>query len=172
VGSQEASLSLIGFLSILREGFPKNTAFVSEVVASRDRRNIYAGNRVTDDTIAVFDVNKKTGILHQVQLANSAAKNARHVALDTSRRWMVISHQVSNDLTVLEQIGRPVSSQLLSILILWTSLCVLCLQNKYFLETGHLSDCRNFGDREHGSVLKLHLQFNEKTVALCAVVSS
>jgi 6-phosphogluconolactonase len=100
---KEDSLSLISSLSTLREGFPKNTAFVGEVVASKDGRNIYAGNRVADDTIAVFDVNKRTGMLHQVQLADSGGKNARHVALDTSQRWMVISHQDSNDLTVLER---------------------------------------------------------------------
>ncbi|QHN05396.1 lactonase family protein [Granulicella sp. WH15] len=100
---KKTSLRLIGSLSSLPENFPKGTAFVGEIASSADGRNVYAGNRVADDTIAVFDVNRKTGLLTQVQLADGGGKNARHIALDPSQRWLVISHQDSNDLTVLER---------------------------------------------------------------------
>ncbi len=98
---KKTSLRLIGSLSSLPNNFPKGTAFVGEIASSADGRNVYAGNRVADDTIAVFDVDRKTGLLTQTQLADGGGKNARHIALDPSQRWMVISHQDSNDLTVL-----------------------------------------------------------------------
>ncbi|CAN5761290.1 lactonase family protein [soil metagenome] len=98
-----AMLRSLGFVSSLPPGFPPNTAFVGEIIASADGRNVYAGNRVADDTIAVFDVNRRTGLLQQTQLAPSGGQNARHIALDPSGQWMVVSHQNSNDLTVLKR---------------------------------------------------------------------
>ena len=100
-----AELKSLQHVSSLAAGFPPDKAFVGEIVASADGRNVYAGNRVADDTIAVFDVDRRTGLLTQAQLAPSGGKNSRHIALDPSGRWMVISHQNSNDLTVLARDG-------------------------------------------------------------------
>ena len=97
------NLRSVSFASTLPPNFPPQTAFVGEVAASPDGRNVYAGNRVADDTIAVFDVNQKTGTLTQTRLAPGGGKNARHIALDPSGRWLVICHQNSNDLVVLER---------------------------------------------------------------------
>jgi 6-phosphogluconolactonase (cycloisomerase 2 family) len=101
--AKTGTLKSIQYLSSLKEGFPPNTAFVGEILSSSDGRNVYAGNRVADDTIAVFDVDKKTGKLTQVQLAEGGGKNARHVAIDPTQHWIVISHVDSNDLVVLER---------------------------------------------------------------------
>ena len=98
---QPVSLESIGHLSTLPSGFAPSTAFAGEIVASSDGRNVYAGNRVADDTIAVFDVDRTTGLLTHAQFASSGGKNSRHITLDPSGRWMVVSHQSSNDLTVL-----------------------------------------------------------------------
>ncbi len=98
-----AGLKSLGHVSSLPVGFPPNTAFVGEIAASSDGRNVYAGNRVADDTVAVFDVDPGSGLLTQVQLAPSGGKNCRHITLDPSGRWMVISHQNSTDITVLER---------------------------------------------------------------------
>ena len=98
-----ASLRSVGFASSLPKGFPPDKAFVGEVAASSDGHNVYAGNRVADDTIAVFDVDHQTGLLQQVQTAPSGGKNSRHIALDPSGKWMVVSHQDSNDLAVLSR---------------------------------------------------------------------
>ena len=100
-----ASLTSLQHLSTLPAGFAPNTAFVGEIVASADGRNVYAGNRVADDTIAVFNVDRTGGRLTQAQLAPSGGKNSRHIALDPTDRWMVVSHQNSNDLTVLARDG-------------------------------------------------------------------
>ena len=73
---------------------------MGEVVASRDGRNVYAGNRVANDTIAVF-ATAASDQLQPVQFASSGGKNCRHITLDPTGRWMVVSHQTSKDLTVL-----------------------------------------------------------------------
>ncbi len=95
------SLRSAGYVSTLPAGFAANTAFVGEVVASADGRNVYAGNRVADDTIAVFRVNGTNGLLTEVQFAPSGGQNSRHLALDPTERWMIAAHQNSGDLTVL-----------------------------------------------------------------------
>ena len=100
-----ASLRTLQTRSTLPEGFAPNTAFVGEIITSADGRNVYAGNRVADDTIAIFDVGPKDGMLSPARFAPSGGKNCRHITLDPTDRWMVISHQTSNDLTVLERTG-------------------------------------------------------------------
>lgn len=104
--SVTASLRTLQTRSTLPEGFPANTAFVGEIVTSADGRNVYAGNRVADDSIAIFDIARETGMLSPARFAPSGGKNSRHLALDPTGRWMVISHQNSNDLTVLERDAR------------------------------------------------------------------
>ncbi len=94
------SITPVSSASTLPPDFPKDKAFVGEVAVSRDGRNVYAGNRVADDTIAVFDV-KASGELSAVQFAPSGGVNCRHITLDPTNRWMVISHQKSGDITVL-----------------------------------------------------------------------
>ncbi len=96
-------LRSLGHVSSLLPGFAPITAFVGEVAASADGRNVYAGNRVADHTVAVFDVDRTSGLLMQVQLAPSGGRNCRHITLDPTGRWMVISHQDSKDLAVLER---------------------------------------------------------------------
>lgn len=103
--SATANLRTLQTRSTLPEGFAPNTAFVGEVITSADGRNVYAGNRVADDTIAIFDINRKDGLLSPARFAPSGGKNCRHITLDPTDRWMVISHQTSNDLSVLERTG-------------------------------------------------------------------
>ena len=106
---QPAALRSVGFVSSLPAGFPPKTASLGEIVASADGRNVYAGNRVADDTIAVFDVDRGTHLLTLAQSAPGGGKNTRFLALDPTQRWMVLCHQDSNDLVVLERdrkIGR------------------------------------------------------------------
>lgn len=99
--AKSGALKSLGSLSTLPQGFAPNTAFVGEIVASADGKNVYAGNRVAADTICVFDVDRRTGLLTQAQLAPSGGVNSRHIALDPTERWLVVSHQISNDLAVL-----------------------------------------------------------------------
>ncbi len=98
-----ATLSSAGFISSLPAGFPPRTAFLGEIIASSDGRNVYAGNRVGDDTIAVFDVDHRTHMLSLAQSAPGGGKNARFLTFDPTQRWMLICHQDSYDLVVLER---------------------------------------------------------------------
>jgi 6-phosphogluconolactonase (cycloisomerase 2 family) len=100
---KRGTLTQFGSASTLKEGFPPDTAFAGEILCSHDSRNVYVGNRVADDTIAVFDVNPHTGMLSLIQLAENSGKNPRHVALDPSGRWIVISDQDSGSIVVLER---------------------------------------------------------------------
>lgn len=92
-----------GSVSTLKEGFPPNTAFAGEILCSRDGRHVYVGNRVADDTIAVFEVDVHTGMLKLIQLADNPGKNPRHVALDPSGRWIVISDVGTGSIVILER---------------------------------------------------------------------
>jgi 6-phosphogluconolactonase len=96
-------LSTVSSISSLEDGFPANSAFVGEILASHDGKHVYAGNRVANDTIAVFDVTPHEGRLARVQLADGGGKNARHIALDPTQQWLIVSHQDSNDLVVLQR---------------------------------------------------------------------
>jgi 6-phosphogluconolactonase (cycloisomerase 2 family) len=100
---KHGTLTPFGSVSTLKEGFPPDTAFAGEILCSRDGRNVYVGNRVADDTIAVFDVNHHSGVLTLTQLAENSGKNPRHVALDPSGRWIVICDQGSSSIVVLER---------------------------------------------------------------------
>ena len=96
------TLTALASYSTLPQGFTPNTAFVGEVAVSRDRRNVYAGNRVADHTIAVFATKANDpASLTPLEFAPSGGLNCRHITLDPTDRWMIISHQQSKDLTVL-----------------------------------------------------------------------
>jgi len=92
-----------GFVSSLPAGFPPNTAFAGEITVSRDGKFVYVGNRVADDTIAVFDRDRKTGLLKLKQNAVNGGKNPRHIALDPTNRWLLISDQDSGTIVIHER---------------------------------------------------------------------
>ncbi len=101
--TKRGALAQFGSASTLKQGFPPDTAFAGEILCSQDGRQVYVGNRVADDTIAVFDVDAHTGTLSLVQLAENTGKNPRHVALDPSGRWIVVSDQDGGSIVVLER---------------------------------------------------------------------
>ena len=88
------------FVSTLPAGFPRDTAFCSEVLVSRDGRFVYVGNR-RNETIAVLTVNAKDGTLVLSQLAPHEGKTARHVTLDPTGRWLLVADQDSNGIVVM-----------------------------------------------------------------------
>lgn len=90
-------------LSTLPAGFPSKKAFAGEITMSRDGRNLYVGNRVGADTIAVFDVAAAGASLSLSQLTGNGGKLTRHIALDQTERWMLLSNQTSGALVVLER---------------------------------------------------------------------
>jgi 6-phosphogluconolactonase len=101
--SQQGSLTTVGtFVSTLAPDFPKNTAFASEIITSRDGRFVYVGNR-RNETIARFDVNPSSGALTLSQLAPHNGKTARHITLDPTGRFLLVACQDSGGIVVLSR---------------------------------------------------------------------
>ncbi len=92
-------------VSTLPVGFPKDTAFCSEILTSPDGRFVYVGNR-RNETVARLDVNPSSGELLLSQLAPHGGKTARHVTLDPSGRFLLVALQDSNGIAVLSRNDR------------------------------------------------------------------
>lgn len=101
--ARDGSISTKGFVSTLPADFPPKKAFAGEIVMSADGKNLYVGNRVGAETIAVFDVADGGSSLRLTQLASNGGKLTRHAALDPTGRWMLLSNQGSSSLVVLER---------------------------------------------------------------------
>jgi len=90
-------------VSTLKPDFPPHTAFAGEILASADGRNVYVGNRIADQTIAVFEIDRASGKLKLKQLAPNGGKTTRHIALDRTGKWMIVSNQDSGEVVVLQR---------------------------------------------------------------------
>lgn len=101
--AKQGTLEAKGFVSTLPADFPAKKAFAGEIVISKDGRNVYVGNRVGADTIAVLNVGQDGAALSLAQLANNGGKLTRHIALDSEGRWMLLSNQTSGQIVVLER---------------------------------------------------------------------
>ena len=88
------------FISTLEPNFPKNKAFCSEIVASRDGRFLYVGNR-RNETVAKLDVDKKTGAVKLDQVVAHGGVTARHITLDPSERFLLVACQDSGAVSVM-----------------------------------------------------------------------
>ena len=101
--ADRGSLQAKGSVSTLLPDFAPKTAFAGEIVISRDGRNLYVGNRIAADTIAMFDLADSGGSLRLAQLTSNGGKLTRHIALDPTGHWMLLSNQGSGTLVVLER---------------------------------------------------------------------
>lgn len=101
--AHRGSLHAMEHVSTLPPNFPPNTAFAGEIALSRDGRHVYVGNRIAENSIAVFDVNDATGGLTLKQLADNGGKTTRHIALDPTERWMIVSNQETSEVVVLSR---------------------------------------------------------------------
>jgi 6-phosphogluconolactonase len=98
---KQGTLTTIGAsVSTLAAGFPKDTAFASEIIPSPDGRFVYVGNR-RNETIAKLDVNPVSGQLTLSQLLPHGGRSARHITLDPSGRFLLVACQDSGAIVVL-----------------------------------------------------------------------
>jgi 6-phosphogluconolactonase len=79
------------------EHLPGSTA--CELVLSDDGRFLYANTR-GEDSLVVYSIDPKTGLLTEQQRLKSGGKVTRHIAFDPSRRWLLCAHQGSSAITV------------------------------------------------------------------------
>ena len=101
--AQGGRIEAKGHVSTLPPDFPPKKAFAGEILLSKDGRHLYVGNRIAAETIALFDVADKGSSLHLTQLASNGGKLTRHIALDPTGRWMLVSNQGSGAVVVLER---------------------------------------------------------------------
>ena len=119
------ALKQVGAVSTVPAGF-QGKKWAAEIAFDASGKHLYSSNRADDESIAVFDVDARTGALKNSQIIKSGGKTARVFAIDPSGQWMLVGHQDSNNITVFRidaatgkltlansdtRIGAPVSLQ-------------------------------------------------------------
>ena len=72
----------------------------SDIVIDREARFAYAADRF-DDIIATFSVSPADGKLTLLNRTSCGGKVPRHLALDPSKRWLLVANQASDNIAVL-----------------------------------------------------------------------
>lgn len=101
--STTGHLTSLSEVSTLPAENPPQKAQAGEILCAPDGHHLYVGNRIAAETIAVFDIHPTTGALTLKQLAPNGGKTTRHLTLDPTGRWLVLSNQDSGNLVVLER---------------------------------------------------------------------
>jgi 6-phosphogluconolactonase len=70
----------------------------AELVISADGRNLYVGNR-GHDTVAVFDIDRKTGMLTRAENVPSGGRTPRNVRIDPTGRWFFAANENGGNVT-------------------------------------------------------------------------
>jgi 6-phosphogluconolactonase len=89
---------LLGNVSGLPAGFKGETT-AAEIMLDAKGRTLYTSNRGSD-TIAVFSVDTKTGVLKLTASVASGGKTPRYFTLDPTGRYLLAANQDSDNITV------------------------------------------------------------------------
>lgn len=73
----------------------------AEIAVSPDGDVLYASNR-GHDSIAVYAIDRKTGILAARGHVATGGRSPRHFAIDPSGRWLLVANEESDAITVFE----------------------------------------------------------------------
>ncbi len=89
-------------IKTIAQEFPteKNTA--AEVAVSPDGKFLYASNR-GEDSLVVFSVSSKDGVLTLIQRIACGGKVPRHFTLDPTAQWLLCGNQDSASVTVFRR---------------------------------------------------------------------
>lgn len=71
----------------------------AEIGISHDGRFLYVSLRGDQNSIVVYSINQKTGLLKEVQRVAPQGKSPWSFAIDPTGRWMVVTYSVSNTVT-------------------------------------------------------------------------
>ncbi len=99
--SAKGALSTLSSISTLPHGATHSKAGACELLLSPDQRFLYASNRVGEDSFALFSIAPQTGELTLLQVAPNRNKHSRHIAIDTSGRWLLSANQFGDNISVL-----------------------------------------------------------------------
>jgi 6-phosphogluconolactonase len=95
---ERGTLTRLQNISSLPEGFSgSNTA--AQVAVDSSGRFLYACNR-GDDSVAVFSINDRDGMLKAVQHVDCGGKGPRHFALDPGNQWLLVANQDSSNIVI------------------------------------------------------------------------
>jgi len=97
-GAKRAVLEEVQNISTLPETFKGNST-CAEVQVHPSGKFVYGSNR-GHDSIAVFAINPKNGVLSLVQLQSTRGKTPRHFALDPSGKWLLAENQDSDSIVI------------------------------------------------------------------------
>ena len=73
----------------------------AEIRVHPSGRFVYASNR-GHDSIAVFSIDARTGLLNLIQHIPSGGRTPRSIALDPSGKWLLAAHQDTNNIAVFK----------------------------------------------------------------------
>lgn len=78
----------------------------AEIVLSKDGKYLYASNRGTSNTIAVFDMMPVVGWPFMKQIDSSQGKAPRHISLHPSGRYLLVANMDSDEIVVFDRSKR------------------------------------------------------------------
>jgi 6-phosphogluconolactonase len=96
---KDGVLSLIGTAQMLHHVDPRVTNMAADLAVGRDGRHLYATNR-GQDCIATFLIEPGTGRLSLAYVTQTGG-TPRSLTLDSSGRFLLVSHQTAQDIEVL-----------------------------------------------------------------------
>lgn len=80
----------------------KMQSSIAEVAMSQDGCYLYVSNR-GHDSIAIFSVDAKTGLLASIAITKTGGLSPRHFALSPDQNWLLVAHQNSDYLHVFSR---------------------------------------------------------------------
>ena len=95
------TLTRLQNISTLPAGFT-GVSTAATVAVDGEGRHLYVSNR-GDNSIAVFTIHDRTGVLKMVQRMPSGGKFPRYFALDPGNKWLVVANQGSSNLVVFSR---------------------------------------------------------------------
>ena len=100
-GRKGGELTLMGgsTVSTLGPNAPADGNTACEIVVSHDGRFVYANTR-GENSLTVYKVNAKTGMLTEQQRVQTGGSVTRLIAFDPSRQWLLCLNQGSSTVTV------------------------------------------------------------------------
>ena len=99
---KKGRLSQIQAVSMVPEGFA-GPGHGADIHVSADGKFLYASTRSTLNEIAVFSIDKKTGMLSLVAKQPSFGKSSRTFDIDPSGNWLLSTSQVTNEIIVFKR---------------------------------------------------------------------
>jgi 6-phosphogluconolactonase len=98
--AQQGRLQLVETVSAYPAGYTGNNKSFSEIAFSSDGRFLYAALRGDQDSLVVYDVNKDTGSINEIQRISSQGKRPWSFGIDPTGQWMLVLNEATHSVNV------------------------------------------------------------------------